>query len=70
MRIRVSNIFSSIHTEGSLLPVDLLQRVLACGKFLGSLTLADYHLPGREKFNKAFKRSWNRPARLTWKRCA
>jgi hypothetical protein len=54
------NTFTSIHTEGSQLPVDLLQRVLAGNKDLGGLTSADYHLPGREKLNEAINRSWNR----------
>jgi hypothetical protein len=60
MQTRSRNTFTSIHTEGSLLPVDLLQRVLAGDKDLGGLTPADYHLPGREKLNEAVNRSWNR----------
>ena len=60
MQIRHRNTFTSIHTEGSLLPVDLLQRVLAGDKDLDGLTPADYHLPGKEKINEAVNRSWNR----------
>jgi hypothetical protein len=60
MQTRSRNTFTSIHTEGSLLPADLLQRVLAGDKDLGGLTPADYHLPGKEKLNEAVNRSWNR----------
>src|SRR4030067_3235556 len=60
MQTRSRNTFTTIHTEGSLLPVDLLQRVRAGDKALGGLTPADYHLPGNEKLNEAVNRSWNR----------
>lgn len=52
--------FLTIHTEGALLPVDILQRVLSGDKDLGGLAPADYHLPGNEKLNEAVNRSWNR----------
>src|SRR5574341_627085 len=60
MQTRSRSTFTSIHTEGSLLPVDLLQRVLSGDKDLGGLTPPDYHLPGNEKLNEAINRSWNR----------
>ncbi len=52
--------FLTIHTEGALLPADLLQRVLGNDKDLGGLTPSDYHLPPGEKLNEAINRSWNR----------
>ena len=60
MQTRPRTPFLTIHTEGALLPVDLLQRILAGDKDLGGLTPADYHLPGNEKLNEAINRSWNR----------
>jgi hypothetical protein len=50
--------FLTIHTEGALLPVDLLQRILAGDKGLPGLTPEDYHLSG-EKLNEAINRAWN-----------
>jgi hypothetical protein len=50
--------FLTIHTEGALLPVDLLQRILAGDKGLAGLTPEDYHLSG-EKVNEAINRAWN-----------
>lgn len=54
------NPFATIHTEGALLPVDLLQRIVAGDKVLGGLDPESYHLPGSEKLNEAINRSWNR----------
>lgn len=50
--------FLTIHTEGALLPVDLLQRILAGDKGLDGLAPEDYHLSG-EKVNEAVNRAWN-----------
>lgn len=58
MQTRTRNPFTTIHTEGALLPSDLLQRVLEY-KELPSLTPEAYHLSG-EKLNEAISRSWNR----------
>lgn len=60
MQTRSHNTFISIHTEGALLPIDLLQRILAGDAELGGLTPDDYHLHGKEKLNEAVNRSWNR----------
>jgi len=60
MQTRAHNPFTTIHTEGALLPTDLLQRVLAADPGLEGLTPADYHLSGSEKLNEAINRSWNR----------
>ncbi len=65
MQTRSRHTFTTIHTEGSLLPADLLQRVLSGDKHLGGLAPADYHLPEGEMLNEAVNRSWNR-LRRTW----
>lgn len=54
------NPFTTVRTEGALLPVDLLQRIVAGDKMLGGLDPESYHLPGSEKLNEAINRSWNR----------
>ena len=53
------NTFTTIHTEGAMLPADLLQRI-AGGVALDGLTPEDYHLAPSEKLNEAINRSWNR----------
>ncbi len=60
MKLRSSNTFTTIHTEGALLPVDLLQRIAEGDAELGGLTPAAYHLAGGEKLNEVINRSWNR----------
>ena len=52
-----NNIFTTIRTEGALLPVDLLQRISE-GANIDGLTPESYHRPG-EKLNEAINRSWN-----------
>ena len=51
--------FTTIRTEGALLPADLLQRIVEADADLGGLTSESYHLSG-EKLNEAINRSWNR----------
>ena len=60
MQTHSRNIFLTIHTEGALLPADLLQRILAGDKGLDGLTPDSYHLPPGEKLNEAINRAWNR----------
>ena len=48
MRGKTGDIFTTIRTEGALLPVDLLQRILAGDKGLPGLTPEDYHLSGEK----------------------
>ena len=59
MRARRQDGFTTIRTEGAILPRDLLARVAAGDKDLGGLTPDDYHLSG-EKLNEATNRAWNR----------
>ena len=60
MQTRQRNIFLTIHTEGAILPPDLLQRIEAGDRGLNGLTAEDYHLAGGERLNEAVSRSWNR----------
>jgi len=60
MQTRNRNIFTTIHTEGALLPVDLLQRISENDKNLEGLNPESYHLAPGEKLNEAINRSWNR----------
>lgn len=59
MRARHRDGFTTIRTEGAILPRDLLVRVAALDKYLGGPTLDDYHLSG-EKLGEATNRAWNR----------
>ena len=60
MQIRRSDIFTTIRTEGAILPADLLQRIAEGDRRLDGLTPEDYHLASNEKLNEAANRSWNR----------
>ena len=60
MQTRTHNTFPTIHTEGALLPADVLQRILAGDDNLGGLDPQDYHLAPNEKLNEMFNRSWRR----------
>jgi hypothetical protein len=51
--------FTTLRTEGAILPADLLQRVADGDASLGGLTPESYHLSG-EKLNEAINRAWNR----------
>ncbi len=51
--------FTTVITEGAILPADLLQRI-AEGRGLDGLTPEDYHLAPNERLNEAINRSWNR----------
>jgi hypothetical protein len=54
-----NNIFTTIRTEGALLPADLLQRISE-GANLDGLTPESYHLYPGEKLNEAVNQRWNR----------
>ena len=54
MTVRSLNTYTTIRTEGALLPPDLLQRIADGDNDLEGLASADYHHPG-EKINEATK---------------
>lgn len=58
MAPRHNDIFTTIRTEGALLPPDLLRRISDGGTGLDGLRPADYHLSG-ERLNEAINRAWN-----------
>ncbi len=57
---RRRDLFTTVITEGSILPADLLQRIVARDSGLDGLSPAFYHLTEGEKLNEAINRSWNR----------
>jgi len=59
MQVRHREVFTSIQTEGAILPPDLLQRVFSGDNDLQGLRPKDYHLAESEKLNEAINRSWN-----------
>jgi len=54
------DIFTTIHTEGAILPADLLQRIANGDRDLDGLTPDAYHLVKSERINEAINHSWNR----------
>ena len=52
--------FSTVRSEGALLPSDLLLRVVEADRTLGGLAEMDYGLVEGEKVGEAIARSWNR----------
>ncbi len=59
MRTRGRDTFTTIRTEGAILPPDLLGRISEGDKDLDCLDPASYHRTG-ETLNEAISRSWNR----------
>lgn len=51
--------FTTVKTEGALLPADLLQRI-AEGKVKEGLRPEEYHLFAGERLNEAINRAWSR----------
>lgn len=60
MQTRRKDIYTTIRTEGSILPPDLLQRIAAGDQGLDGLAPEDYHMAKGERLNEAINRSWNR----------
>jgi len=60
MQTRRRNTFTTIRTEGAILPPDLLQRISEGDSQLEGLQPGDYHLLHNEKLTEATGRSWNR----------
>ena len=54
------DLFTTIRSEGALLPPDLLQRIAEGDRKVPGLTPDAYHLTGNEKLNEAASHSWNR----------
>lgn len=52
--------FSTIRSEGALLPPDFLKRLAEGDAKIPGLAPEFYHLPPREKLSEAITRSWNR----------
>jgi hypothetical protein len=57
---RISSPFTTIRSEGALLPPELLARIADGDKDLGGLAPTDYHLGQTERLGEAISRSWNR----------
>ena len=49
--------FTTIRSEGAILPADLLQRLIEGDKELGGLRPEDYQLDRGEKLNEAINRA-------------
>jgi len=60
MRTRTRNPFLTVRTEGSILPADVLSRVIDRDKDLDGLTAESYHLAKNERINEVATRAWNR----------
>lgn len=56
---RARDSFTTIRTEGAILPPDLLRRVRDNDKDLVALTPQGYHLPGNMRLGEAASRAWN-----------
>ncbi|MGE3726431.1 MAG: N-6 DNA methylase [Candidatus Sericytochromatia bacterium] len=54
------NLFTTLRTEGGLLPADLLQRLRGLDKSLIGIRAEDYRLLPSEKLNEAASRAWTR----------
>src|SRR5688500_8763726 len=60
MQTRRRDQFTTVRTEGPILPPDLLRRVADNDRALGGLTPEAYHLGTGERLNETINRSWNR----------
>jgi hypothetical protein len=54
------NLFTTVKSEGGLLPPDFLRRLVEGAKGIDGLTPESFHLSAGEKPNEAASRSWNR----------
>ena len=51
--------FTTVRTEGGILPADLLNKIVQRDASIGGVSEDSYHVSG-EKLNEAISRSWNR----------
>jgi hypothetical protein len=58
--MKARDLFTTIRTEGGLLPADLLQRLVNRDKELPGLDEASYHLVAGERLNERISQSWKR----------
>jgi hypothetical protein len=61
--------FSTIRTEGAILPADLLRRIAEGDRTVGGLRAEDYDLAPGERLSEVITRSWSRLAG-SWKALA
>src|SRR4051812_39047875 len=59
------NPFTTVHSEGGLLPPDLLSRVAQGDRDLGGLSPTDYGFAESERLGEVASRAWNR-AKAYW----
>jgi hypothetical protein len=59
-RTMLPNPFTTVRSEGALLPPELPQRIAEGDKELGGLGPTDYHLGEDERLTEAISRAWNR----------
>src|SRR5205823_3813400 len=60
MADRPRDLFSTVRTEGGLLPADLLARIVADDRDLPGLDPTTYYLARHERVLDAANRAWNR----------
>lgn len=60
MRGKTGDIFTTIRTEGALLPAEILRRIVEADRELKGLDPESYHLEKSEKINEAVNRAWFR----------
>lgn len=61
-----NGLFTTIHTEGGILPQDILLHIAQLDKSLDYLSVSDYGLLESEKINEVINISWNR-LQSAWK---
>lgn len=60
MRGKTGDIFTTIRTEGALLPAEILRRIVEGDRTLEGLDPESFHLEKSEKINEAVNRAWFR----------
>jgi len=60
MQTKSRSFFTAVRSEGSLLPMDLLQRIRSNDSTLPGLDEKSYHIPKGKRLKEEINRSWNR----------